>query len=104
MGKTKRQTDPGGERTREQQQKEAEREADAHLTPWGEPQKDDYDFFKFCRWTKGATKERLQAGFIYEDAREARKLRGLFWLMKHKPEAGKLLFVRPVFWFEGLCE
>ena len=81
-----------------------EREADAHLASWHKPQKDDYDFFKSCSWTKGALKERLQVGHIWEYAREFRKLRGLLWLMKHKPEAGKPLFDRPVFWFEGLCE
>jgi len=104
MGKIKRQTDPAAER--KQRQKEAEKEADAHLVLWGKPQKDDYDFFNSCSWTKDATKERLQIGCIWEYAREFRKLRGLLWLMKHKPEAGFIrpIFNLPVFWFEGLCE
>ena len=108
MGPTKRQTDPAAERTRKQQQKEVEREAAGWLMPWGKPQKDDHDFFKSCNWTKGALKERLQVGCIWEYARESRRLRGLLWLMKHKPEAGFIspLFRLnvPVFWFEGLCE
>jgi hypothetical protein len=48
------------------------------VTPWGKVQKDDYDF----RWTNGAAKQHmLEAGCIYEYARESRKLRGLLVLM-----------------------
>jgi hypothetical protein len=106
MGPTKRQTDSATEEARKQRQKQVEREADAHLASWDKPQEDDYGFFKSCNWTKGASKELLQIGCIWEYAREFRKLRGLLWLMKHKPEAGFIrpIFNLPVFWFEGLCE
>ena len=106
MGPTKRQTDSATEEARKQRQKQVEREADAHLASWDKPQEDDYGFFKSCNWTKGASKELLQIGCIWEYAREFRKLRGLLWLMKHKPEAGFIrpTFNLPVFWFEGLCE
>jgi hypothetical protein len=41
---------------------------------------DDYDF----RWIKGASKGLLEAGCIYEYARESRKLRCLLVLMDPK--------------------
>jgi hypothetical protein len=108
VGQTQEHIDPAAERAAErateQRQKEREKEADEHLTPWAKPQKDDYGFFQ--NWAKGASEERLQAGHIWEYARESRKLRGLLWLMKHKPEAAFInpLFNMAIFWFEGLCE
>jgi hypothetical protein len=47
------------------------------VPPWGKVQKDDYDF----RWINGAPKQLLEAGCIYEYARESRKLRGLLVLL-----------------------
>ena len=61
----------------EVQQEALWRWAADHVTPWGKVQKDDYDF----RWTNGAAKELLEAGCIYEYARESRKLRCLLVLM-----------------------
>jgi len=48
---------------------------------WGELQKDDYDF---RNWAKDASKQLLQAGSVYEYARESRKLRCLLALMDPK--------------------
>jgi hypothetical protein len=59
-------------------QKELWRGAYDRVTPWGKPEKDDYDFRS---WMKGASKELLEAGCIYEYVRESRKLRGLLVLM-----------------------
>jgi hypothetical protein len=50
------------------------------VTPWGKPQRDDYDF----AWIKGASIEVLEAGRIYEYARESPKLRGLLVLVDPK--------------------
>jgi hypothetical protein len=55
-----------------------ERWAAERVKPWGKPQRDDYDFHS---WAKGAPKELLKAGCIYEYARESRKLRCLLVLM-----------------------
>jgi hypothetical protein len=44
---------------------------------WGEPNADDYDFRS---WAKDASKNHLQAGAVYEYARESRKLRCLLAL------------------------
>ena len=44
------------------------------VEPWGTPQRDDYDFKD---WTRGVSVELLQAGCIYEYARESTKLRCL---------------------------
>ena len=79
-----------------------------HVTPWCKVQRDDYDF----RWIKGASKGLLEAGCIYEYARESRKLRCLLVLMdpKRKREpfeitlssSGKERYLPPS--FEGLGE
>lgn len=45
---------------------------------WGKPQPDDYDF---RIWTPGASTKLLEAGCIYEYARESSKLRGLLLLI-----------------------
>lgn len=47
--------------------------AATRLTPWGKPQKDDYEF----RWANDASEERLKAGLVYEYARESHKFRCL---------------------------
>lgn len=59
--------------------RDRERWAAERVKPWGKPQRNDYDFRS---WTKGAPKELLNAGCIYEYARESRKLRCLLVLMK----------------------
>jgi hypothetical protein len=66
------------------EEREAWRWADTQLTSWGKPQKDDYDFFKSCKWTKGASNDLLNAGCLYEYARESHKYR--CWLvLRHTP-------------------
>lgn len=52
-----------------------------HVKPWGELQADDYNFRS---WAKGASKNCMQAGAVYEYARESRKLRCLLALMNPK--------------------
>jgi hypothetical protein len=56
------------------------------VKPWERLQDDDCDFRS---WAKGANKERLQAGYTYEFARESGPLRGLLVLVdparKRKP-------------------
>jgi hypothetical protein len=84
MRKIKRQTDPAAEREQpalngDLETREAWRWAAPQLTSWGKPQKDDYDFFKSCKWTNGASKDLLNAGCLYEYARESRKYR--CWLV-----------------------
>ena len=57
------------------------------VKPWskraigGKLRPEDYDFRS---WAKGASKERLEAGCVYEYARESRKLRDLLTLMNPK--------------------
>ena len=48
-----------------------ERWAADRVKVWGDLQKDDYDF---RNWAKDASKQLLQAGSVYEYARESRKL------------------------------
>jgi hypothetical protein len=90
MGKTKRQTDPAAKQPSfhgsldDPLVQAAWRWADEHLLSWGKPQKDDYDFFKSCKWTKGAAKDLLSAGCLYEYARESRKYR-CWLLLRHTP-------------------
>jgi hypothetical protein len=59
-------------------QEERDRWATKRVKPWGKPQKDDYEFRS---WAKDASKELLEAGCIYEYARESRKLRCLLVLI-----------------------
>lgn len=54
-------------------------EAWEHVKEWGTPQRDDYDFKD---WTRGASAELLQAGCIYEYARESNRLRCLLASMR----------------------
>jgi hypothetical protein len=61
------------------EEREAWRWADTQLTSWGRPQNYDYDFFKSCKWTKGASNDLLNAGCLYEYARESHKYR--CWLV-----------------------
>jgi len=59
----------------ETRENEAWRWAAPQLTSWVKPQKYDYDFFKSCKWTKGASEDLLNAGCLYEYARESHKFR-----------------------------
>src|SRR5438874_2170885 len=62
------------------------------LKAWGELQEDDYDFHS---WAKGASKNCLSAGAVYEYARESRKLRCLLALMNPKRTREPWEIVRP---------
>jgi hypothetical protein len=55
--------------------------AAARLTTWGKMQKDDYDFRS---WMKGATEDLLNAGCLYEYARESHKFRCVLALDRRK--------------------
>jgi hypothetical protein len=103
VGPTEKHIDPAVETVREQRQKELESSAAKRVKHWHGIRQDDYDFRS---WTKGARKERLQAGCIYEYARESRKLRCLLVMMNRKPEACDIhpLFHKPVYSFEDLHE
>jgi hypothetical protein len=61
----------------EVKQKDLWRWAADRVTPWGKPEKKDYDFRS---WTLDASKELLRAGCIYENARESWRLRSLLVL------------------------
>jgi hypothetical protein len=81
-----------------QKQQEVERQrqlqvwAASRVKLWGELQKDDYDFRD---WAKDANKNLLQAGAVYEYARESRKLRGLLVLMNPKRPREAWEMMRP---------
>jgi hypothetical protein len=62
------------------------------VNAWGKLQKDDYDFRS---WANDASKRLLQAGSIYEYARESRKVRCLLALMDPKRTREKWEMVRP---------
>jgi hypothetical protein len=62
------------------------------LRAWGELQKHDYDFGS---WAKGASKNCLRAGAVYEYARESQKLRGLLALMNPKRSRNDWEIMRP---------
>ena len=80
-------------RQQRERQKQLESFAANRVKPWGQPQKDDYDFRS---WAKdGASKERLQAGCIYEYARESQKLRCLLALMNPKRSREDWEIMRP---------
>jgi hypothetical protein len=64
-----------------QQQKKLDSFAAGRVKQWNGFREDDYDFRS---WAKGASRERLEAGCLYEYARESRKLRGLLVLMNPK--------------------
>jgi hypothetical protein len=81
VGPAEKQIDTAAEKAREEQQKELEREVAEHLTRWGKPQKDDYDFRNWMYRAKGAL---LKAGCLYEYARESGRLRGLLVLVNPK--------------------
>jgi hypothetical protein len=59
---------------------------------WEELEEGDYDF---SSWVKGASKNRLIAGALYEYARESVKLRGLLVLMDPKRRRRGWEMVRP---------
>jgi len=59
---------------------------------WGKPEKHDHE----CLWTKGANKELLEAGCIYEYTRESRNLRKLLFSMNESDHDGmKAKLVNP---------
>jgi hypothetical protein len=60
------------------QRQQLERWVANRVKRWSKLQEDDYDFRS---WAERASKERLQAGCVYEYARESRKLRCLLALM-----------------------
>jgi hypothetical protein len=64
-----------------EQQKSLETWAADRVKAWADLQENDYDF---CSWAKGASRQLLQAGAVYEYARESRKLRCLLALMNPK--------------------
>jgi hypothetical protein len=71
--------------------------ARSHVVPWGELEKNDYDFGS---WAKDASDELLSAGCLYEHGRESRMFKcWLVWRTKPKPKelCGKL----PVIEFKG---
>jgi hypothetical protein len=70
----------------EARQKELWRWAAERLPPWGNPEKDDYDFSSSRSWTEGANEELLNAGCLYEYARESHKFRCLLVLNNRKRE------------------
>src|SRR5437868_2750545 len=61
--------------------------AATRVLPWRELRADDYDFRS---WANGASKEHLQAGCVYEYARESRKLRCLLGLGTRKAASKRL--------------
>jgi len=75
-------------------QKELGRWADERLTPWGKLQKNDYDFSSWMK--KGAREELLNAGCLYEYARESHKFRCLL-VLSRAPQ-------RERFWSPSLME
>src|SRR5215468_1019618 len=86
---------------RETRENEAWRWADAQLTSCGKPQKDDYDFFKACKWTKSASNDLLNAGCLYEYARESHKYR-CFLVLRHTPKRERFWLPRLIgLEFEG---
>jgi hypothetical protein len=70
----------------EARQKELWRWAAERLAPRGNPEKDDYDFSGSRSWTEGANEELLNAGCLYEYARESHKFRCLLVLNNRKRE------------------
>jgi hypothetical protein len=66
--------------------------AASRVTAWKRLQVDDYDFRS---WAKGARKNCLSAGAVYEYARESRKLRGLLALMNPKRPRNDWEIMRP---------
>jgi hypothetical protein len=69
------------ERRQQLERRQLERSVADRVKDWGELREDDYDFHS---WTKDASKNCLQAGAIYEYARESRKVRCLLVLMDPK--------------------
>ena len=76
-----------------QRQKELETRAADHVKPW--PRKLKVDDYDFRDWAKGGGKNCLQAGAVYEHARESRKLRCLLALMNPKRPREAWEIVRP---------
>ncbi len=81
----------------EARQKERWRWAAKHVVPWGKLETHDYDFRS---WAKKESKECLDAGCLYEYARESHKFRCLLvlWDPGRKRERSE---TRPMIKFEG---
>jgi hypothetical protein len=70
--------------------------ADSQLVPWGKIRSDDYDF---QAWTKDASDEMLNAGCLYEYARESHTFR--CWLvLRTKPKPKELCGTIPFLQFK----
>ena len=76
-----------------QRQKELETWAADRVNQW--PRKLPIDDYDFRSWAKDANKNLLQAGAVYEYARESRKLRGLLVLMNPKRPRRDWEIMRP---------
>ena len=76
-----------------ERQKRLETWAVDRVRPW--PRKLPVDDYDFQSWAKGASKNRLQAGAVYEYARESRKLRRLLALMNPKRRREDWEIMRP---------
>ena len=70
------------------------------LKPWEVLRTEDYDF---GTWVKNGSKEQLEAGCLWEYARESRKARGLLVLVRRRTEARRTRSRVPCS-FEGLQE
>ena len=81
-----------GEKQANLGQKKLETWAANRIKSWEKLNQDDYDFQS---WAKGAKKNRLSAGAVYEYARESRKLRCLLALMNPKRLREAWEIVRP---------
>ena len=73
-------------------QKKLEHWAADRVKSWADPKENDYDF---SIWAKDASKQLLQAGAVYEYARESRKLRCLLALMNPKRPRNAWEIMRP---------
>jgi len=74
--------------------RQLELETADRVKEWRELQEDDYDFRSWAG-VKDASKQLLQAGSIYEYARESRKLRCLLALMNPKRRRNDWEIMRP---------
>jgi hypothetical protein len=87
------QISPAQEEARQKRQREElEKRIADRVTRWDKPQRDDYDF---RTWTNQASQNCLQAGMVYEYARESHRLRCLLALMNPKRQREKWEIVRP---------
>lgn len=70
------------------------------LKPWDDLRKEDYDF---GTWAENGRKKQLEAGCLWEYARESRKARGLLVLMRRRAKSRRKASRAPCS-FEGLQE